>query len=94
MLTLKSGEKLNISRSRREEFERFLLRLRKKEKRGEEEKEKYYLELEDQNRKYHEILYELNKNIAIIDLFYEQADYDEMKRIIKKLKEIMRMTEI
>ena len=59
-----------------------------------EGEEKNHLELEDQNRKYREIIYELKKNIAMIDIFYEQADYDEMRKIIKKLKEIMGMTEM
>lgn len=94
MLIFNSEQKLKISRSRKEKFEQSLLRLKREEKRVEEEAEKNYLELESQNRKYREIIYELKKNIAMIDIFYEQADYDEMRKIIKKLKEIIRMTEV
>lgn len=94
MLIFKSEEKLKISRSRKQKFQQSLLRLKRKERRVGEGEEKNHLELEDQNRKYREIIYELKKNIAMIDIFYEQADYDEMRKIIKKLKEIMGMTEM
>lgn len=94
MLIFKSEEKLKISRSRKEKFKKSLYRLKREEKRVAEEKEKSHLELENQNRMYREIVYELKKNIAMIDIFYEQADYDEMRKIIKKLKEIIRMAEM